>query len=200
MIKLIIFDAYGVFLHGGYPLTMQALGQRFHRDWEELYAIFYTKYFNQAAERKISQQQAWEYAIRETGLPTTVAAIKRIHYGFMGINRQVLGFIRQLPKRYRILLLCKNTRSQFHDACVRLPKLQHTFGRHMLNTWEHRLPKASPKTIQLVLRRYRVRPQEVISIDDQAMNLEASRKLGVHTILYKDFSQFQTAICPLLRN
>lgn len=200
MIKLIIFDAYGVFLRGGYPLTMQALGKRFHRDWKELFAVFYTKYFNQAAERKISQQQAWEFAIRETGLPTTVAAIKRVHYGFMDVNPQILSFIRQLSKRYRILLLCKNTRSQFHDACVRIPELQRTFGRHMINTWEHRLSKASPQTIRLVLHRYHVRPREVVYIDDQAINLRASKQLGLHTILYQNFLQFQKVIRPLLRD
>lgn len=197
-IKLIIFDAYGVFLEGGYPLTMQALGKKFHRDWRELFAVFYTKYFNQAAERKISQQQAWEFAIRETRLPTSVDQVKRIHYGFMGVNRKILEFIQRLPKQYRILLLSKNTRSQYHDACVRFPQIQRTFGRHRINTWEHRLPKASPKTMQMVLLRYHVQPREVIYIDDQVSNLAAAKRMGVHTILYQTHLQFLRAIKPML--
>lgn len=37
---------------------MRALAKKFNKNWQELYAVFYTKYFNLAAENKISEIDA----------------------------------------------------------------------------------------------------------------------------------------------
>ena len=186
-IKLVIFDAYGVVLTGGYPPTMKYLAKKFKRNWKELYAVIYTKYFNMAAERKITQAKAWEKAVKELKLPATWQEVRMIHYSLIGLNKPIISFIKKIDTN--ILLLSKNTRSQFHDSNKKLGFRK--YFKNVLNTWELRLPKASEKTCRYIFKKFNIKPDEVIYIDDKEQNLEAAKKLGVHTILYKNFSQFK---------
>ena len=159
--------------------------------WREVYSILYTKYFNQAALKKITQQKAWELAIKELGLPLSVQAIKDIHYRLMGVNKKVLRVAERLKKKYDILILSKNTRGQFKDISKRFPSLRKVFGKNIINTWEYDLPKASKEAMQMVLDRFNVKPVETVFIDDQEQILQAGKEMGVHTVLYKNFEQFK---------
>jgi putative hydrolase of the HAD superfamily len=187
--KLIVFDAYGVTFTGGYPDTMKALGKKFKRDWKELYKIIYTKYLNLAAMRKITQKEAWEKAVKELGLPMHWHEVRDLHYSLLGINKPMMDFAKKIGKETNTLLLSKNTRTQFTYA-------EKAFGfkkyfKYVINTWELNIPKASKKTIRYIFKRFKVKPKEIIYIDDQDSNLTAARELGVHTILFKNFKQFK---------
>lgn len=189
-IKLIIFDAYGVVLSGGYPSTSKWLAKRFNMDWQEIYAVIYKKYFNSAAEKKITQREAWSKTIEELNLPITVAELKKNHYRLMAVNHRVLSKALQLRRVYQILLLSKNTRGQLSDINHKFPQLKKTFEKNIINTWEYDLPKASVETMNMVFSRFSVKPNEVVYIDDQDSNLEPARQMGVDTILYVDFDGF----------
>src|SRR3989338_7433547 len=190
-IQLIIFDAYGVILNGGYPDTMKFLAKKFHRNWRDLYDIFYKQYFNLAAMKKITQKKAWERALYDARIPMSVRDLKKWHYGFMDINEDIHKFIMKIKKQYKILLLSKNTRSQFYEINKKIPLIKKIFGKNIINTWEYNLPKASKKTMNFVFKQYKVKPREVVYIDDQKANLEEPTKMGVHTIFYTNFKQFK---------
>ncbi len=197
-IKLIIFDAYGVTISGGYPDTCKFLAKKFKRDWQELMQIMYVKYCNQAAEKKISQQAAWARTIKELNLSVTVQEIKKIHYHLMGVNKAVLLCAKNLKRKYQILLLSKNTRSQFADINRMFPSLRAVFGKNIINTWEYNLPKASAEAINLACRKFRATPRETIIIDDHESNLTAARGLGARAILYKTLPQFKKELSEAL--
>ena len=188
-IELIIFDNYGVTLHGGYPDTMQDLAKEFHRDWKELQEIFYTKYFNQAVEQKISQQEAWKKAIDNTKLPISVEEVKKIHYHYFQLNHDIINLAKKLSKRYTILLLTKNTKEQVEDADKKLG-FRKIFP-NFINTGEYGLTKTSTKVFQIIFDKFNVHPEECIYIDDQAINLDAPRKLGIHTVHYQNIKQLK---------
>lgn len=198
MIKLIIFDAYGVCLTGGYMETAKFLAKKFKREAKEIYTVLYTKYFNLAAEKKITQQAAWERGIKELSLPLSANRAKKIHYDLMGLNKKTLELARELKNNYQILLLSKNTRSQLKDINDRFPRLKKVFGQNIINTWEYGLPKASRKTIKYILNKHGVAPGEVVYTDDQEQNLLAASELGVHTILFKTFAQFKKELNQIL--
>lgn len=191
-IKLIILDNYGVILHGGYPQTMKFLAKKYKRDWIELHKIFYTKYFNMAAERKITQTVAWKMAVEETKIPMRWQDVRKLHYSFMGINKDVARLLPKMRKLAKVVLVSKNTRSQFSDVDKFLHFKGHFDG--VINTYELNLPKASKETMIYIFKRFNVRPKEVIFVDDQEDNLDAARMLGVHVFLYTGLSKFKKDI------
>lgn len=188
-IKLVIFDCYGVTLFGDYPMLCKQLAKRFKRDWKKLHDVFYYKYFNMAAERKITQKQAWILSVKETKLPVSWKVPRDMHKNNWKLNKPVAEFARKLGKETTTLMLSKNTRSQFAETEKKCRHKQ--YFKHVVNTWEIGLPKASKKTYNYITKRFKVKPQEIIYIDDQKNNLVEAKKMGIHTILYKSFTQFK---------
>lgn len=197
-IKLIILDAYGVVFMGGYPYTCEFIAKKFNKDWEKVYEIIYKKNFNKAAERKITQAEAWERTIKELSIPISVKEIKNIHYRFMRLNMKLIRLIKGVAGEIKVLLLSKNTRNQFFDVNKKLKFRKHF--KYIINTWELNLPKASEKTIKYIIKKFKVKPEEIIYIDDQAENLVAAKKIGIKTIFYNDkyFKKFKKELKLLL--
>lgn len=189
-IKLIIFDAYGPILSRGYPDTFDELHRRFKIPKQRLFDVIYKKYFNMAAERKITQKEAWQKPIKELNLPITWQELWQIHFGLITVNKPVLQIAKEVRKDYKTLMLSKNTRSQFMACKKKFPYVWKSFDK-VINTWELGLPKASKVTILEVARRFKVKPTEMLFIDDQENNLVEAKKMGVKIIFYQNFKQFK---------
>ncbi|MDD5291403.1 MAG: HAD hydrolase-like protein [Patescibacteria group bacterium] len=190
MIKLIIFDCYGLVLNEGYPNTAKALAKKFGGRWQDYHKIFYHKYFNLAATRKITQREAWLKSIKHFGLPVSWQEARDLHYNLMKLDKRAVKLNYELNKRgYTTLLLSKNTRSQMADVTKKFG-LKKIF-KNIINTWELNLPKASRGTLDLVLKKFKVKLGEVIYIDDNESNLVDGRRMGIKTILIKDFEKMK---------
>jgi FMN phosphatase YigB (HAD superfamily) len=184
-IKLILLDCYGIVMSRGYPDTVAALHARFGMDEKRAFRVMYTKYFNMAAVRRVTQKEAWERSVRDLRVPMTTKELERLHLGLMRTNKNVLAVVRKLRKHYPVILLTKNTRSQLAWVSRRFPELRHTFGKDILNTWEYKLPKASTATIRFIAKRFGIRPEEMLYLEDQRSNLREPRALGVRGVFCK---------------
>jgi len=203
MIKLIILDCYGLVLSSGYPDTAKALAKKYGSPrlrsgvaggkWRDFQKIMYKKYFNLAATRKISQKEAWQKTVEHFKLPLTWQELRDLHYRLFKIDNRVVKLNQELyQKGYKTLLLSKNTRSQFADTCGRFG-LKKKF-KNVINTWELGLPKASAATLKEIMKRFTVKTSEVVYADDQQDNLADAKKMGIKTILVKNFRQFKNEL------
>lgn len=187
-IKLIIFDFYGVITLGSYREIAKWLAKKYDRKWAEVYKILYHKYFNMAAEGKINERQFFLRTLKELNMTEDWRAIRARHLSYLVLNKPMFEYSTQLVRRgYTVVYLSKNTPAQFDIILKKYQVRRHI--KHILNTYDLDLPKASTKTIRHVLRKFRVRPAETIMIDDQDFNLVEPAKLGVHSILYKNNKQ-----------
>jgi len=198
-IKLIIVDFYGVMTHGSYKETCQWIAGKYHLSYPFVYKIVYHKYFNSAALGKITEKQSFEYAIKELGLREKWQVLRKRHLDFQKLNRPLFKFFYNLQQKgIVILLLSKNTPPQFNYA-MRKMKIRKYF-KNIINTFDLGLPKASPKTIKVVLKKFKVRPSQTIMTDDQNFNLVEPAKLGVKTILYKNPTRLRREVMRLITN
>ena len=189
-IKLVIFDCYGLILSSGYPDTSKALVKKYGGSYKKYQDIMYFKYFNQAAERKITQTEAWQKTVDDCNLPITWQQLRDLHYSFFKLNKKTIELNKELNKKgYKTLLLSKNTRSQFSFAVKKFGFKKHF--KNIINTYELGLPKASKATLNEVVKRLKVKPQEIVYADDQRNNLVDAKKMGIKTIFVKNFNQFK---------
>jgi FMN phosphatase YigB (HAD superfamily) len=182
----------------GYPDTAEVLAKRFNIPKGKIHKILYSKYFNQAAGRKITQKKAWQLAAKELNLPLSWQETRDLHIGLIKVNKPVFDLAKKLRKKYVTLMLSKNTRSQFFASKNKLPYVWKGFD-FAINTWELNLPKASKKTILTLAKRFKVKPSEILYIDDQEDNLVEPKKLGVKTIFYQNFYQFRKELNNILK-
>ncbi|MBI4049534.1 MAG: HAD-IA family hydrolase [Candidatus Doudnabacteria bacterium] len=195
--KLIIVDYYGVLTRGSYRETCMWLAKKYKIPYAKLYDVIYYKYFNQAAMGKISEKKSLEGPIQELGLNETPESILKKHISFQVTNKSVFKLMFKLQKEgYKILILSKNTPPQFKAALKKLGTRK--YFRNIINTFDLRLAKGSKKTMQFVLRKFKVKPQQAVFIDDQDFNLIEAKKMGVKTIHYQGFRDFQKKLSKYL--
>lgn len=201
-IKLIIIDFYGVMTQGSYKETCEWLEKKYKKrygyTYKHLYDIVYHKYFSQAAVGKISEEESFQAPIDELGLDETWRQLRAKHLSFQWVRKPVFNLCRELQgKGYKIFLLSKNTPWQFNHA-MRKNHIRWYF-KNYLNTYDLGWAKNSPKTIRWILKKFKVKPEEVVMVDDQDFNLVEPAKLGVKTILYKGFPDFKRRLLKILK-
>ena len=189
-IKLIIVDYYGVSTKGSYKETSQWIAKKYHLPYKKVYDVVYHKYFSPAALGKITEKQSFEGPIREFGLRETWQELLAKHMSFQHENKPVTTLMKKLQKEgYQILILSKNPPPQFKAALKKIGTRK--YFKNIINTFDLRLPKASKKTMRIVLKKFKVKPEETVYIDDQDFNLPEARKMGVKTIYYRSFRQMK---------
>lgn len=196
-IKLIVVDFNGVLAYGNYHTLANWLARKYHRKEKDIYQILYHKWFNQAAEGKISEKAFFEGAFKELGFGLSWREARRKYIDAVLPNKPLIHYLSVLQRKgIKILVLSKNVPSQFRDG-IRICGIKRHF-RNVLNTFDLGLPKAAKRTVLYVLKRYKVRPNECVFTDDQDFNLVEPRKLGVHTILYKNTAELKREVGELL--
>ena len=197
-IQLILWDFNGVTVVGDHKLTAKYFGKKHGTPWQDAFAVFYTKYFNQLALNKIDEKTAWQQPIRELGWAEDWQHVRSWHLSHQQLRKTVVAYVQSLRRRgYQNILFTKN----FEPWVMYQEKRLH-FTRYfddIVNTQKYNLPKASEKTIKYICRRYGVAPGQIIHIDDQKQNLTQAQELGVHTVLYRTFAQMRREVSKIIR-
>ena len=137
-----------------------------------------------------TQKEVWELTIRDLNLPISARAMETLHYKLLKPRTGLVKIAKVFKKRYKVVLLSKNTRVQFSDVKKKYPKVFEIFDA-AINTGELNLPKASRETIQLIAKRFNIHPSEILYVDDQRSNLVEPKRIGVATVYYRNFKGFQ---------
>lgn len=196
-IKLIIIDFYGVMMQGSYKDTCQWIAKKYQLNYDHVYDVVYHKYFSAAVLGKITEQESFEEAIKELGLTESWQELLKKHLSFQVLNEDVFNLAREFQEQgITTLILSKNTPGQFNYALDKYKIRQHF--PHIINTFDLKLPKASPETVAYVLKKFNVKPAETIMIDDQDFNLTEPEKIGVTTLLYSSFPDLQSKLQQLI--
>jgi putative hydrolase of the HAD superfamily len=80
-------------------------------------------------------------------------------------------------------------------------RIRHAFWdvfRGIVISGEVRMIKPEPEVFTHLLDRYALRAEESVFIDDLPDNIEAARRVGLHTILFRDAAQCQQELGQLL--
>ena len=189
--KLIIIDFNGVIVSGNYIVLTKWLAKKYHQKENYIYEILYHKWFNLAAEGKITEKAFFVNALKELGFPLSWQAARKQFMSAIKPNKLLIKYLVDLKNRgYTIVILSKNVPSQFNEG-VKISGVRKHF-KNLINTFDLDLPKASKKTIRLVLKKFQAKAAESVYIDDQDFNLVEAKKLGVKTLVYKNYRKLRS--------
>ena len=189
--KLVIVDLYGIISLGSFWDITHWLAKKFKRKPHGIYDVLYHKYFNAAALGKIGERELFTKALDDLDIDADWRAVRDKHLTYQVPNKPAIELCKRLQKDgYTVLLLSKNIPSHMRHT-IRAFGLQKYF-KHITNTYDLSLPKASKRTMLWALKRFRVKPSEVVFCDDQDFNLVEAKKMGIRTVLYKNVRQFKT--------
>jgi 2-haloacid dehalogenase len=96
---------------------------------------------------------------------------------------------------HRVYALSNMERETFPVRRCRFPFMT-WFDGVVISGFE-RVAKPDRAIFEILLRRYRLRPQATVFVDDTASNVEAARRLGIWAIHYSGPAQLQAALSSL---
>lgn len=191
MIKAIIFDCFGVLLGKGFEHTYHLAGGDSLKD-----KYFIEKMLNKTNLGKISENEfnlaiadklnisltQWMRAMAEAELP----------------DKELLNYIKSLRKNYKTAILSNANRGVL---TLKLGDdwLRECFDEIIVSA-DYGVLKPDPRIYQIAIDKLGVDYQESVFIDDREMFLDVASRLGMKTIIYRDYQTFKNKLEKLLLN
>jgi putative hydrolase of the HAD superfamily len=103
-------------------------------------------------------------------------------------KKPVIDLMKRLRKKHKIVLLSNNT--------IWLDELDKKYGIYknfdlVLSSHTVRMQKPDRKIFELLIRKSKAKPGEIVFIDDQERNLASARQMGMNCILFRNVGQLR---------
>jgi epoxide hydrolase-like predicted phosphatase len=191
MIKVIIFDIGGVVLY-----AEDSLNNVFEQ-WGVMLGLaegksveFHNKYLDRMLVGKISAKQYFATFKKEFKIKGDIEKLwMKIALKNIKLNKELLKIIDKLRKQYPIIVLSNVTETRSNvDTYF---DLYSHFDKAFLS-YKLKMVKPSKSIYQHVLKKMKVKPEEVLFIDDKEFNLRTARELGIRCIQFNNNAQLKT--------
>ena len=200
MIKAIVFDLWktlGV-KQTSLSATFRKAVKLPKKEWEE------SKYEKAIQLKKWKTKKAMaNHLLKAFNKPVTEKNIKSIVEGLnkslrcSRIRVKMKKRLIKLKKNYKLGIL-SNTTSWSSESIKR-------WGINNLidaqsYSWQTKSLKPSKKSFMSICKKLKVKPKEALFVDDSEKNIKAAKKLGIITLHYHSFPQFNKKINNILDN
>ena len=172
--KLIIFDFFGVIS-------------------SEIAPVWLRKYFNEEDAKRIKSEivskvdsgEITEMELyRQLGELANVTSdeVAKDWMDLVKINEELVEFIRKIKENHKVILL-SNASSTYLRKILNRYELIPLFDEIIISS-EVKLVKPGSEIYQLALDRMQAKPEESVMIDDNMVNVNGAKQIGIDGILY----------------
>lgn len=199
MIKNIVFDFGGVLVQYDY---IAYFTEYFHSEEKarHFFEQVLPKSFNNEVDRAL---HPFSYYIerQKRQWPEYAEAIDHFdhHFAdfFTGETVGMYEWMCQLKSEGYRLLGLSNWSTKVHDVIARFPRVFEPLEDCLISYSCHLL-KPERDIYELFCKKFSVRPEECVFIDDRPANIEGAREAGMHGIVFKDMDQLKRDMNDLL--
>lgn len=190
MIKAIIFDMGGVVLNAkiesGYALLAEKLNIK-----KEKFDEVKNRYIKDAQIGKISSDELLSKISEELNLDKKKLREywEHAYLEVMLLDSEVIELVKKLKEKGYLVSMISNT-IEIHSQLNRKRRVYEEFNPVVLSN-EVGLIKPSEEIYKLMLDKIKLRASECVFIDDREEHLFPARKLGMHSILFKNIEQLK---------
>ena len=180
-VRAIIFDLYGVLILNGWAAFKSRHFAEREAIWHELHLLG-----RKADAGLAGYEEMIRFAAAHTG-QTEVAVRHELEHSI--VDTQLIDYIRtQLRPSYKIGIL-SNAGTNITERLF-TPEQLALFDSQVLSHGVG-LTKPQPEMYQMIADRLGLDPAECLFIDDHERHIAGAQDIGMRTLLYSDFEQFQ---------
>ena len=194
MIKLIIFDLGGVIHSNVHNLFFKRVSSKANIPFSKI-----TKAHKSLIEDlhtgKINENQYWHKLFKKLKTKYHKFSWEYRFTRDRRINYSIISLIKKLKKRYKLCLI-SNTIPQHAKYNKNIFKL----FNYVILSYKVRLFKPDKRIYKLALKKFKVKSNEVVFIDDLRENLYNAKKIGMNVIHYTHYNKLRKDLNKLLRN
>ncbi|NQU99094.1 HAD family phosphatase [Candidatus Woesearchaeota archaeon] len=183
-IKLIIFDMSDVCSNSEDPPFIEKLAKKYNINPETLENRF-NETIAIAEVDKISGTEAWERLIKEFNLKENPEELIRNDMESKEFYPEMLELTNNLRKK--IPTVCFTNYNKDHWDKVH-DKVKDYFDEVFVS-YQLKTRKPSQEGFKIIMKKYDVKPEETIFIDDSIKNVEQAAEIGIKAIQFKNKEQ-----------
>jgi len=183
-VRAIIFDLYGVLILNGWPaFKARHFTEREHL-WHELHLLG-----RKADAGPADYTEMIQFAAEQTG--ESEAAVRH-ELEHSVVDNELLEYIRTKLKPHYKLGILSNAGTNITERLLTAEQLG-LFDTQVLSHGVG-LTKPQPEMYQMIADRLGLDPAECLFIDDHERHLAGAENVGMRTLLYANFEQFQVEL------
>lgn len=189
--KTIIFDAGGVIFESGWDKVKRDIMKRYnfsiflYSDYpKKIQSKFEGLNLGKISFKKVIKELSGRKNKKEAS--KIIEDYKKSYKKHQKINKRILNLIKKLKKSYK--LFCLTDTNDLHFQINTKNKLFSDF-RKIYASCKIKIKKPDKRAFKLILKENKIKPEEVIFIDNNLGNIKSARKLGIKTILFKNHYQ-----------
>ena len=186
MIKLIIFDFSNVCFTLEEPPFLEEFAQKHKLPFPEFEA-FYMKLLHPAEVNLFSGKELWRRILVKYKLKEDIDSIITEMMEAKEAHQEILNLAKELRRKYKTSYFT-NYNEDYWKKIEQKFDLKPYFDWGMVS-YKAKTRKPAVAGFKIILKHFKVKPQEAIFIDDQEKNLVEAGELGIITICFKSKEQ-----------
>jgi HAD superfamily hydrolase (TIGR01509 family) len=179
--KTIVFDFFGVICSEVAPFWFK----KYFSDQKAL--ELKEKYFRPVDIGEMSEKELLDELGKLVG--KSPKEVKKEWFSFVKINQDVISIIESLKQDFKIVL-CSNALATFLRQILKENDLEHLFDEIIISS-EIRLVKPDPSFFERSLEIIGEKPENLIFIDDNPLNVSSAQNLGIESHLFKSIDDIE---------
>ncbi len=190
MIKAICFDLDGVyFVNGKFNFIKNLVKYGVSEDDAKRVFLKSDEMNKLYKKGKMTDEEFWTWAVKEWDVDLNTEEIIDLLIEGYEVNEEVVATVKKVRENGYKALICTN------NFPVRINGLHKRFGLldnfdAYVFSYEIGSTKPSPKIFLELVKRSRVKAEEIVFADDNEANLAGARAVGIVAFFYENFDQF----------
>lgn len=182
MIKAIVFDLGGVLFAEGKSVAIEKLAREHGYEKDVVLKVLLSPKSIDLRKGLIGDDEFWEWAQNQLPKGYDAQLIKREWYQAYLLDEGILGLIKKLRGRYRIIAFSGNIKSrvEFLEERCRFRNLLDL----EIYSFDYHMTKPDKKFVELMVRESGFRPEEMVYIEDNERYAQPARELGLNVLIY----------------
>ncbi len=196
MIKGMVFDLDGVYFKNGTKNFLENLSSRYGVSLENAREVYLKSNLMKSYKKgEISGKEFWDWAIKQWGVDATQKEILKLLEEGYEINPKALKIIQKIRKEGIKAIICSNNFKERINVLEKRFNFQKDFD-YVILSYKHRILK--PGLMEKIVEKTKMKPGEIVIIDDSEDTIKAAKELGYKTILCKDPDRLEEYIKSIL--
>lgn len=187
MIKLIVFDIGGTIIDFGESIYYRYLSGKLGLPESRIRKVF-DKLITESEYDRITTRQMLQSAAKKLGV-----SVSDLDWGVFKklarINPDTTNIMRELNKKYKVVLLSNIGRSRFEETAIHF--LDKRMYSHAFVSYAIKMRKPDRRIYEYVLKKMRTKAEESIFIDDRIDNIRGARKAGMVGIWFTNIKELK---------
>lgn len=196
MIKLILFDwgdVCGLYNLDIFHDFISRAGYDSH-----LVEIHFKEFKSQFDRGELTEKEFWEKLAQTLGFKGHWSLLAQNNKKNLTINQDLMDYIKKLKNKAKIALLSNMDKTSI--AAIRSKVSLNKFFDKVYFSSELKSGKLEKKVIEMIAMDFKVKPKEMIFIDDFPGNIEKAKSFGMQTILFIGNDDLKLRVDKSLKN